>query len=90
LPLEQIFDLTHPSEVEQQEEDKRTWRTGQRERLAENAVARVEEKRRWTAMDVMVAFANKNGWKTAKAGRPDFQRAGNASERFSHLLRSAV
>lgn len=29
-------------------------------------------------MDVMVAYANLRGWQTAKAGRPDIHRAGNA------------
>jgi hypothetical protein len=33
----------------------------------------------WTAMDILVAFANAKGWVTAKAGRPDVHRAGNAS-----------
>ena len=29
-------------------------------------------------MDVLVAYANQKGWMTAKAGRPDVNRAGNA------------
>lgn len=33
----------------------------------------------WTAMDILVAFANARSWVTAKAGRPDVHRAGNAS-----------
>ena len=33
----------------------------------------------WTAMDILTAYANKKGWVTAKAGRPDVNRAGNAS-----------
>jgi hypothetical protein len=32
----------------------------------------------WTAMDVLTAYADKKGWVTAKAGRPDVGRAGNA------------
>ncbi|KAI0308134.1 hypothetical protein B0F90DRAFT_1621823 [Multifurca ochricompacta] len=32
----------------------------------------------WTAMDIMTAYAEKRGWVTAKAGRPDVNRAGNA------------
>lgn len=34
----------------------------------------------WTAMDVLVSYATLKGWVTAKAGRPDINRAGNASE----------
>lgn len=30
-------------------------------------------------MDIMIAYANKRGWMTAQAGRPDVSRAGNAS-----------
>jgi hypothetical protein len=30
-------------------------------------------------MDILTAFANYKGWVTAKAGRPDIHRAGNAS-----------
>ncbi|KAH0838031.1 hypothetical protein J3R83DRAFT_6271 [Lanmaoa asiatica] len=33
---------------------------------------------RWTANDIMTAYAEKKGWVTAKAGRPDIHRAGNA------------
>jgi hypothetical protein len=33
-------------------------------------------------MDVLVAYANQKGWVTAKAGRPDTNRAGNARELF--------
>lgn len=71
LPLEQIYGLTHPAEFEEEEADKRTWREGTK-----------REKRReitWTPMDVLVAFAVKKGWFTAKAARPDTHRAGNAS-----------
>lgn len=31
----------------------------------------------WTAMDVLVAYAQLRGWETAKTGRPDIHRAGN-------------
>lgn len=33
----------------------------------------------WTAMDVLTAYADAKGWVTAKAGRSDIHRAGNAS-----------
>lgn len=31
-------------------------------------------------MDILIAYANVKGWVTAKAGRPDIHRAGNASK----------
>jgi len=31
-------------------------------------------------MDILTAYADKKGWVTAKAGRPDVHRAGNASK----------
>ncbi|KAI3622647.1 mmr1 hsr1 gtp binding protein [Moniliophthora roreri] len=70
LPLEEIFDLIHPSTLVPPKEDKRTWREGM--------TPRVPELIQWTAMDVLVAYADKKGWLTAKAGRPDTNRAGNA------------
>ena len=85
LPLEQILSLTHPSKstadqerardyARQRElESKRTWREGQKP-------SKVVEEERWTAMDVLTSFAEAKGWLTAKAGRPDINRAGNASE----------
>jgi hypothetical protein len=58
-------------------EDKRTWRPGQR--LLTQTKAQSNELK-WTANDIMIAYAEKKGWVTAKAGRPDIHRAGNASE----------
>ena len=58
-------------------EDKRTWRPGQRP-LGQTQVQSSGPK--WTANDIMTAYAEKKGWVTAKAGRPDIHRAGNASE----------
>lgn len=72
LPLERIYKLNHPSALEAQVEDKRTWREGMHPLKAKPV--------QWTAMDVLAAFANARGWMTAKAGRPDIHRAGNASE----------
>ncbi|KAG2156633.1 P-loop containing nucleoside triphosphate hydrolase protein [Suillus bovinus] len=71
LPLETILDLTHPSANSAPVEDKRTWRNGKQPTLKDN-------KRLWTATEIMTAYANKKGWVTAKAGRPDIHRAGNA------------
>lgn len=72
LPLETIFNLKHPRAEEPPIVDNRTWREGTK-RPERTPIF-------WTAMDILVAFANKKGWVTAKAGRPDFSRAGNASE----------
>ncbi|KAF8832077.1 hypothetical protein HHX47_DHR1000872 [Lentinula edodes] len=70
LPLEDIFNLPHPRSEEPLITDKRTWRENMK---------RVENvSMYWTAMDILVSFANKKSWVTAKAGRPDFSRAGNA------------
>jgi len=58
-------------------EDKRTWRPGQRPLERTKAQSGAP---RWTANDIMTAYAERKGWVTAKAGRPDIHRAGNASE----------
>ncbi|KAF8560047.1 P-loop containing nucleoside triphosphate hydrolase protein [Imleria badia] len=60
-------------------EDKRTWRPGQRSLEQTKAPSSAA---RWTANDIMIAYAEKKGWVTAKAGRPDIHRAGNAILRF--------
>ena len=72
LPLEQILRLTHPLNYTETPVDKRTWR-GERPQQPEEAQARP-----WTAMDILTAYADRKGWVTAKAGRPDTNRAGNA------------
>ena len=76
LPLENIFGLVHPSVASPPPEDKRTWREGMRRPQSSQT-----QEKPWTAMDVMTAYAQKRGWVTAKAGRPDVNRAGNASKR---------
>ncbi|KAF9245794.1 P-loop containing nucleoside triphosphate hydrolase protein [Melanogaster broomeanus] len=86
LPLERILGLTHPSTSKTTSteatstpathvEDKRTWRPGQR--LFGQTRTQSDEPK-WTANDIMTAYAEKKGWVTAKAGRPDVHRAGNA------------
>lgn len=80
--MEKILNLTHPNQETAAETDKRTWRDGS---------VRPERKvdTTWTATDVLVAYANAKGWLTAKAGRPDIHRAGNASkswDQFTSLL----
>ncbi|KAH9044559.1 P-loop containing nucleoside triphosphate hydrolase protein [Lactarius pseudohatsudake] len=77
LPLEDIFGLVHPSVASPPPEDKRTWREGVRRPQSSQT-----QHKTWTAMDLMTAYANKRGWVTAKAGRPDVNRAGNAILRF--------
>lgn len=76
LPLEKIFNLIHPSLSEPAADDKRTWR-GERPQAAN-----VPQDVKWTAADILTAYANTNGWVTAKAGRPDIHRAGNAGQSF--------
>jgi hypothetical protein len=71
LPLENILKLAHPREGTE-EDDRRTWRDGMKRERPKDHV--------WTAMDILVAYADLKGWQTAKAGRPDIHRAGNASE----------
>ncbi|KAF5388525.1 hypothetical protein D9757_004670 [Collybiopsis confluens] len=70
VPLEDILNLKHPKADETPMEDNRTWRAGMK--LAEG------EPIFWTAMDILISYAQKKGWLTAKAGRPDYSRAGNA------------
>jgi len=82
LPIEEIFGLEHPSLKAPPVEDKRTWR-GPRNPAAtpsteSDTVKKPGDTRTWTPMDIMQAYANKKGWVTAKAGRPDVNRAGNA------------
>lgn len=82
MPLEEIFGLVHPSitHPEPVVEDKRTWRAHQvKEKVTTTEKGKDEEASSWTAMDVMTAHALRKGWVTAKAGRPDVNRAGNAS-----------
>lgn len=73
LPLERVFNLVHPSVWTPAAEDKRTWR----EPKGQNESKKPELA--WTAMDVVIAYADAKNWVTAKAGRPDVNRAGNAS-----------
>ena len=92
LPLERILGLTHPSCAHPPAEDKRTWRGGVRPTCAGgaggggNSENAAETEPVWTAMDVLTAYAEKKGWVTAKAGRPDVNRAGNASASFYLLV----
>ncbi|KAJ3725581.1 GTPase [Lentinula guzmanii] len=82
LPLEFVFNLSHPRPEEPLMVDKRTWREGTK-RIEHVSVS-------WTAMDILVAFANKKSWVTAKAGRPDFSRAGNASKVLRALAEGQI
>jgi len=73
LPLERVFGLTHPTLSTPAAEDKRTWRKPR----TQDQSTKLEPA--WTAMDVLTAYAGAKNWVTAKAGRPDVNRAGNAS-----------
>ncbi|CAL1695099.1 unnamed protein product [Somion occarium] len=72
LPLERIYGLQHPSLLPKPEEDKRTWREPRAGAMKE------QKELKWTAMDILTAYALKKGWMTARTGWPDVHRAGNA------------
>ncbi|KAG5635100.1 hypothetical protein H0H81_012442 [Sphagnurus paluster] len=72
IPIEEVYKLAHPSTSSPLVPDKRTWREGMKAESSENKPLV------WTAMDVLTAYANMKKWVTAKAGRPDIHRAGNA------------
>jgi hypothetical protein len=69
-----VYALSQP-QTDAVVEDKRTWRGGER---PGGSQGRVREKP-WTAMEVLTGYADAKGWVTAKAGRSDVHRAGNAS-----------
>ncbi|KAG8745900.1 hypothetical protein FRC10_006704 [Ceratobasidium sp. 414] len=78
MPIEEIFGVDGSMlESEEVLEDKRTWREGMRPPKAKDDTGN----QGWSALRVMSAYATKRGWKTAKAGRPDAMRAGNAMMR---------
>lgn len=78
MPIEDIFGVDKSMlEVEETVQDKRTWREGMRPAVKANPSTGQDK---WTALQVMSAYATKRGWMTAKAGRPDYMRAGNASK----------
>ncbi|CAE6472925.1 unnamed protein product [Rhizoctonia solani] len=78
MPIEDIFGVDKSMlEAEEVAEDKRTWREGMRP-IKQDPSA---EEHKWTALQVMSTYATKRGWMTAKAGRPDSMRAGNAMMR---------
>ncbi|KAF7307090.1 G domain-containing protein [Mycena indigotica] len=70
LPLEKILRISKPQPAEIV--DKRTWREGER------PAANDPSNRPLTAMDILIGYAEAKGWLTAKSGRPDIHRAGNA------------
>lgn len=80
IPLENVLSLVHPDAKETDQEDKRTWRTGMEKGKGNGISATGSDvaPKSWTAMDIMIAYAADKGWLTAKAGRPDVNRAGNA------------
>lgn len=80
LPLEEVFGLAEVKKDDDLVKDKRTWRTDAKRKGPTEAHGV-----RWTAMDVLTAYADKKGWVTAKAGRSDVNRAGNASESLSRI-----
>jgi ribosome biogenesis GTPase A len=84
LPLEEIFKLVHPLTRDPPKQDKRTWREDRQQ------LPLKQEDHVWTAMDILVAYASAKNWVTAKAGRPDVNRAGNASKFYEPFFRAAL
>ncbi|CED84549.1 Predicted GTP-binding protein MMR1 [Phaffia rhodozyma] len=77
MPLERVLGLKHEDEDKEKEmKDKKTWRPGS---LVRGGRTKEEV---WTTGMIMEGWALERGFLTAKAGRPDFNRAGN------HILRS--
>jgi ribosome biogenesis GTPase A len=72
LPLERILKLNPSVLSGETQEHKRTWREGMQPPKPKPV--------QWTSMDILIAYANLKGWVTAKTGRPDIHRAGNAGE----------
>ncbi|KAJ7225362.1 P-loop containing nucleoside triphosphate hydrolase protein, partial [Mycena pura] len=70
LPLERIYRIPQPDQMNVV--DKRTWRHGEPPGGSET------KEKAWMAMDILVGYADAKGWVTAKGGRPDVHRAGNA------------
>jgi len=72
LPLEELFRLQRPSTNNPPKQDKRTWR----EDMERPSIQQedYQEDHKWTAMDILVAYAAVKKWVTAKAGRPDVNR----------------
>ncbi|KAG6897123.1 hypothetical protein C0992_003977 [Termitomyces sp. T32_za158] len=62
LPIERVYGLEHPGLSSTPTVDKRTWRDSTRPDLGETKPPRV-----WTAMNVLIAYATRNRWVTAKA-----------------------
>lgn len=73
LPIERIYKLVHPTTNVPLVKDKRTWREGMKPEELPDV-----NRPTWTAIDILTAYADAKGWVTAKAGRPDVHRAGNA------------
>ncbi|GLB35881.1 putative ferrous iron transport protein B [Lyophyllum shimeji] len=73
IPIERAYKLAHLSSFTTPAADKRTWRDGMKPDSA-----REKKQIVWTAMDILTSYANLKKWVTAKAGRADIHRAGNA------------
>lgn len=76
MPIEDVFGVDKSLLEVEVVEDKRTWREGMRP----TKPVLSPEREKWTALQVMSAYATKRGWQTARTGWPDSMRAGNASK----------
>ncbi|KAB5588065.1 hypothetical protein CTheo_8492 [Ceratobasidium theobromae] len=77
MPIEDVFGVDKSLLEVEVVEDKRTWREGMRP----TKPVLSPEREKWTALQVMSAYATKRGWQTARTGWPDSMRAGNAMMR---------
>ncbi|GAA5892459.1 uncharacterized protein JCM6883_007365 [Sporobolomyces salmoneus] len=68
IPLEKVLKLKHEDEVEEEQK--------QDEFSLEVSPPKKEEKGRWTTDELLSAYADQQGFITAKVGRPDIYRAG--------------
>ncbi|GAA5866420.1 hypothetical protein JCM3774_004677 [Rhodotorula dairenensis] len=85
LPLEKVLKLRHEDEVRVEaaaDEDEFSLDTPE-ERAAQRR-ARREQAVRWTTDELLAAYAEQQGFVTAKVGRPDIYRAGAFILRMLH------
>ncbi|GAA5896878.1 hypothetical protein JCM6882_005056 [Rhodosporidiobolus microsporus] len=71
IPLEKVLRLRHPDGDLHEHED-------------EFSLEAPDQRARWTTDDILAAYAEQQGFLTAKVGRPDIYRAGSSILRLLH------
>ncbi|GAA5986537.1 hypothetical protein JCM10908_003790 [Rhodotorula pacifica] len=90
LPLEKVLRLRHDDEVrverqlEEEEEKEGEFSLDTPEERAAQRRKRLEQVARWTTDELLAAYAEQQGFVTAKVGRPDIYRAGAFILRMLH------